>query len=65
MAVNTDAINAPIEPLDGFAIDGAADRCVGIDFRAAADLADASGVPENRMDGSSAIIAISRPAQPN
>ncbi len=65
MAERTETTNAPIEPFDGWAIEGAADGRIDVDVRAAADLTAEAGVSGKVIAGSSAIMAISSPAQPN
>jgi hypothetical protein len=61
MALKMFAMNAPMEPLAGLAMDGAAG------FSAGLVVPETDGVivaPVNVIVGSSAIIAINRPAQP-
>jgi hypothetical protein len=65
IAERSEATNAPIEPFDGCVIEGLEDRRLGAHVRAAADLTGETGKPGKLMVESSAIVAISKPAQPN
>jgi hypothetical protein len=56
-----DATNAPIEPFDGFVNDG----FEGLDGGEGSGLLVGGGALLNRILGSSAIMAMSRPAQPS
>jgi hypothetical protein len=59
------AMNAPIDPLAGWAIDGGFGRAGIAGFETDGTLGGVIITPANVMVGSSAIIAMSRPAQPN
>jgi hypothetical protein len=65
IAEKIETTNAPNEPFDGCVTEGAADRRIGVDVGAATDLTGEIDGPWKVIDGSSAIMAISRPAQPN
>jgi hypothetical protein len=61
MALKMFAMNAPMEPSAGLVMDGAAGFSAGLGVIGIVGVIFA---PVNVMVGSSAIIAISRPAQP-
>ena len=65
MAERTEAMKAPTEPFDGFLIEGFGVSDRGVPLVAEADRVGAVVIPAKLMDGSSAIIAVSKPAHPN
>jgi hypothetical protein len=66
-AARIEAMNAPTEPFEGWLMEGDGDVRIGEGFGAAGGGGFVAVIVTsgNLMDGSSAIIAISKPAQPS